>query len=105
MRTGKIARLPHDIREQINRRLQDGEQGKSILKWLNALPEVQAVLKEHFEDHPVAASNLTEWKDGGYRDWQVFQDALTMVNHLGDDDAADELTGYFHEKLARSVSI
>jgi len=107
MRTGKIARLPHDIREQLNRRLQDGEQGKSILKWLNALPEVQAVLKEHFEGHPVAASNLTEWKDGGYRDWQVRQDALAMVSNLGGEDVAGDspLTGYFHEKFARSVSI
>src|SRR4051812_46126369 len=107
MRTGKIARLSHAIREQLNRRLQDGEQGKSILKWLNALPEVQAVLKEHFEGHPIAASNFTEWKDGGYRDWQVRQDALAMVNDLGDDDAADDNspTGYFHEQLARSVSI
>ncbi len=29
-RKGKIARLPHPIREQVNRRLQDGEEGKSI---------------------------------------------------------------------------
>ncbi len=33
MRTGKIARLPHDIREQLNRRLSDGEQAHSTLNW------------------------------------------------------------------------
>src|SRR5438094_278684 len=42
-RTGKIARLPHTIREQLNRRLQDGELGKPILQWLNSLPEVKAL--------------------------------------------------------------
>ena len=38
-RNGKIARLPLEIREQLNRRLDDGEQGQPDLDWLNALPE------------------------------------------------------------------
>src|SRR5437667_1220681 len=107
MRTGKIARLPYDIREQLNRRLQDGEQGKSILKWLNALPEVKAVLKTEFEGRPIAPCNLTEWKDGGFRDWQVRQDALAMVSNLGDEQGLGDkaLTDAFNEKLARWVSI
>ena len=37
-RTGKIARLPDDIREQLNRRLNDGEKGKKLVMWLNSLP-------------------------------------------------------------------
>src|SRR5712692_3098289 len=36
---GKIARLPLAIREQLNRRLQDGEIGKELVVWLNAAPE------------------------------------------------------------------
>ena len=47
-RFGKIARLPLDIREQLNRRLQDGEIGKELVVWLNSVPEVQAVLKAEF---------------------------------------------------------
>ena len=39
-RKGKIARLPQPIREQINRRLENGEEGKQIAEWLNTLPEV-----------------------------------------------------------------
>src|SRR2546429_5688664 len=39
-RTGKIARLPHAIREQLNLRIQDNQRGKSLLQWLNDLPEV-----------------------------------------------------------------
>jgi len=37
-RTGKITRLPHDLREALNRRLHDGEPGGPLLAWLNAQP-------------------------------------------------------------------
>src|SRR6266568_3205109 len=37
---GKIARLPLAIREQLNRRLQDGEIGRDLVVWLNSAPEV-----------------------------------------------------------------
>src|SRR5713101_951139 len=40
-RNGKIARLPLAIRQELNRRLQNGEQGKKLVAWLNALPEVR----------------------------------------------------------------
>jgi hypothetical protein len=36
-RNGKIARLPQPIREQINRRLENGEEGIQIAKW----PEIE----------------------------------------------------------------
>jgi hypothetical protein len=32
-RNGKIARLPKKIRDQLNRRLQDGRLGPEILEW------------------------------------------------------------------------
>jgi hypothetical protein len=34
-RVGKIARLPLDTREELNRRLANGELGGSLLRWLN----------------------------------------------------------------------
>ena len=43
-RRGKIARLPQPIREQINQRLQNGEEGKQIAEWLNTLPEVRSLI-------------------------------------------------------------
>src|SRR6266567_1716642 len=79
MRTGKITRLPHDIREQLNRRLNDGEQAQSILNWLNSVPEVQAVLAANFDGRPLNKVNLTHWRDGGYHDWLVRQDALDFA--------------------------
>src|SRR5882672_11364867 len=106
-RTGKIARLPHEIREQLNCRMQNGEQGKSLLKWLNSLPEVQSILKADFDGHAVVPANLTEWNQGGFRDWQVRHDALAMVANLQDEHALGDkaLTGPFNDKLAHWVSI
>ena len=69
-RTGKIARLPRHIRDELNRRLDDGEKGVRLIEWLNELPEVKQVLARDFEGRPIAKCNLTEWKNGGYLDWQ-----------------------------------
>src|SRR5712692_8693191 len=81
-RIGKIARLPLDIREQLNRRLQDGEIGKDLVVWLNSVPDVQAVLKAEFGDRPVHEPNLSDWRAGGYEDWRVHQDTMQQVNQL-----------------------
>src|SRR5713101_4739162 len=81
-RFGKIARLPLDIREQLNRRLQDGEIGKELVVWLNSVPEVQAILKAEFGDRPVNEPNLSDWRTGGYEDWLVHQDTMGQVNQL-----------------------
>ena len=35
---GKIARLPVEIREELNRRLENGQGGPEILPWLNSSP-------------------------------------------------------------------
>ncbi len=44
-RTGKIARLPRQLRDQLNRRLDDGEPGAELVAWLNSQPTVQTLLK------------------------------------------------------------
>ena len=77
-RTGKIARLPNHIREIVNRRLHDGHPGRDILLWLNSLPEVAALVDARFLGNFVTPSNLSQWKNGGYRDWLVRQDALDL---------------------------
>jgi hypothetical protein len=106
-RTGKLARLPHPIRDQVNQRLHDGEPANSILNWLNDLPEVQQILREHFSGRPIAASNLTEWKNGGYHDWCLRQDALGIVDSLADQSSLGDhvLTDGFNDKIARWTSI
>ena len=47
-RRGKIARLPEEIREELNRRLADGEPGSSLARWLNGLPAVREMLERYF---------------------------------------------------------
>jgi len=82
-RNGKIARLPQPIREQINRRLQNGEEGKQIVEWFNGLPDARTVLEAEFEGQPINENNVSNWKLGGYRDWELQQDALEAVRRLG----------------------
>ncbi len=89
-RTGKIARLPVRVREQLNRRLQDGESGPRLVEWLNALPEVQTVLAAEFGGRAISEQNLSEWRQGGYRDWEQHDEACAMVREL--TRRTDELT-------------
>src|SRR5712671_2353536 len=86
-RNGKIARLPREIREQLNRRLQDGEPGTKVVSWLNSLPDVQAVLAAEFESRAISEQNLSEWKAGGYRDWLLQQEAIELVRHMDADSS------------------
>ncbi len=66
---GKIARLPARIREEVCRRINDGESGKKILPWLNSLPETKQLLEEDFEGVRVNDMNLTNWRHTGYAQW------------------------------------
>ena len=101
-RTGKIARLPRTLRDQLNQRLHDGEKGRALIAWLNALPEVQSILTAEFDGSPINGQNLTEWKRGGYRDWVAHQEALCIAERLGEDAAQLQAQGNppFTETLA-----
>ena len=92
-RTGKIARLPRAIREQLNCRLDDGEPGAKLVEWLNSLPEVQEVLKAGFGGRAISEQNLSEWRQGGFGDGQRQQQARDHVRRLTDQsEALDEAT-------------
>jgi hypothetical protein len=84
-RNGKIARLPREIREELNRRLQDNEPGGSLLAWLNALPGAQAVLAREFGGCAISKQNLCEWRAGGFVEWQTRQEALAAARELAAD--------------------
>jgi hypothetical protein len=75
-RIGRIARLPHEVREELNRRLRGGEKARRLVPWLNSLPAVQAVLKAEFAGRGIREQNISEWRKGGYRDWLAQQVAL-----------------------------
>jgi hypothetical protein len=81
-RTGKIARLPKLIRDELNRRLDNGADGPELLAWLNALPEVQAVLAEKFAGRPLSKQNLSDWRLGGYAEWAAIRDGRLQWHQL-----------------------
>jgi hypothetical protein len=62
-----------------------------VVVWLNALPEAQAMLAREFAGRPISEQNLSEWKQGGYRDWLARQEVLAQVRELAAD--AEELAG------------
>jgi hypothetical protein len=78
-RNGKIARLPLAIREQLNQRLLEGQEGKPLLEWLNALPEVRAVMEAQFHGSPVREQNLSEWRKGGHQTWKKEKETQQTV--------------------------
>jgi hypothetical protein len=82
MAYGKIARLPREIREQLNRRLGDAEPGARLLKWLNGLPEVRRVLDDEFAGHAVNAQNLSDWRQHGHKEWLAHQEKLACAEDL-----------------------
>ena len=105
-RRGKIAQLPRAIRHQLNLRLQDGEEGKSLVAWLNSLPEAQAIVAAGFGGKPIREQNLSEWKHGGYRDWLLQQQALEVAVHLWENagELADEDRPPLSDSLALCVT-
>jgi hypothetical protein len=110
---GKIARLPHHVREQVHTRLRDGQPGKQIVAWLNSIPEVQQVLDSSFAGRPISEPNLTRWKKRAHRDWLLEQAALGEAGRLlaesrqlaqaGQGDITDHLATFVaaHYALAR----
>jgi len=100
---GKIARLPHAIRNQLNLRLQDGEPGAKLVQWLNGLPEVQIVLQAEFDGRPIREQNISEWKKRGFREWQIQQDALEQLPQVVTEAA--ELNGQVNGKLTDHLAV
>jgi hypothetical protein len=84
-RNGKIARLPREIRDELNRRLQNGEQGGPLLAWLNGLPQVKQTLVEGFGGVAISKQNLSEWRVGGFAEWQARQETLDDARELAAD--------------------
>lgn len=83
-RTGKIARLPLTIREDINERLRDNHSGTDILSWVNALPITQEILKKQFSAEPISDANLSVWRQGGFAEWLEEQDKVHKIQRLSE---------------------
>ncbi len=114
-RNGKIARLPRVIREELNRRLDDGETADTILKWVNAEPKARVVMeKEQFSGAPINKQNLSEWRQGGHEDWLRHRQACEFVSQMreqaedlneeaGEESVSDRLAAVLAAELARTA--
>jgi hypothetical protein len=91
--TGKIARLPKDLRDQLNRRLENGDPASEILPWLNELPVVKTILTRHFDGVPVSDKNLTTWRQGGHQRWLQKREPLAWLKELKEDATDISRTG------------
>ena len=103
-RNGKIARLPKMVQVQLNQRLDGNEPGKKLVVWLNSLPEVQAMLTAEFAGLPIREQNLSEWKKGGYCDWQQRQERREWAQQL-QAEAGDLESFMPRETFDRHVSM
>lgn len=117
-RQGKIARLPHALREEVCRRLMDGQTAGVVLQWLNAKPEAMEVWAEHFDGVAASPQNLSEWRAGGYKEWVGRRErtenlktlssfALDLTKSGGHiaDGAAAILSGHILEALEQAGNL
>jgi hypothetical protein len=81
-RTGKIAALPESIRNELNRRLLDGQLSPQILPWLNADKTVLLILDERFDGDKITPQNLSEWRNGGFKDWLKSSERIAHTKQL-----------------------
>jgi hypothetical protein len=87
-RTGKIARLPREIRDELNRRLERNLSGPQLTEWLNSLPEVNEVLQLQFHGKPISEQNLSEWRLGGFIEWQTRGELIDALRDSAHDAAS-----------------
>jgi hypothetical protein len=104
-RNGKVANLPNDIREQLNLRLLEGETGRELAAWLNALPEVQSILGSQFNGSAISEVNLTHWRQGGYLQWFTERECFDSARALADGDSTFAETGLSAERLLNMLTL
>ena len=81
-RKSKIARLPLGVREELNRRMENGEPGADLVRWLNGRRETKRVMAARFDGRQITEQNLSEWRAGGYQEWLAERAALTEKRTL-----------------------
>jgi len=81
-RNGKIARMPVTVRDELNLRMENGQEGAQLLAWLNGLPAVRETLQASFEGARISKQNLSEWRQGGFREWQLRREWIGQAGEL-----------------------
>jgi len=87
--------LSKELRDDLNERLQNGEEAAPILEWLNGLEEVKSVLQLSFNGQPINEPNLSAWRHSGYEEWLLAEERLEMMFRLREEAAS--LKAELHE--------
>ena len=108
---GKIGRLSKFFRDELGRRIEDGEPGKELVKWLNGNSRVQEILQDQFDGRPITEENLSEWKQTGHPEWLRREETRLLAIRLTEqsddlDEAADggEISDRFASVLAAELA-
>jgi len=96
---GKIANLPAEIRDELNRRLDDGDPGNELVEWLNSKREVIETMKARFDGSPISEQNLSEWRKRGHQQWLADRMIIEELGGLSEHSDAIGKTGIGGEKL------
>ena len=62
--------------------MENGEPHKSLVAWLNSLPQVKERLNSWFEGRPITEQNVSDWKQGGHLAWLRLEEAREMAMQL-----------------------
>jgi hypothetical protein len=104
-RNGKIARLPAPLRNELNRCMERGLPGRQLAEWLNSLPEVHEVLHAFFEGRAISEQNLSEWRQGGFVEWQTRNELLDRASNAADtSEDIDIRAGRMADHASRLLS-
>jgi len=102
-RIGKIARLPARLRLEINHRLRDGQKAIAILAWVNAHEEARTLLAREFDKPEITDGNLSDWRKGGYREWEAQEAAIDAARSMV--SSAKELEETSPKSLADRLAV
>ena len=76
-RNGKVARLSYEVREEINQRLRDNQNGATILRWINEKCRLRGAAA-------ITDNNLSQWRSGGFVEWMEKQEKVEKTRSLAE---------------------
>jgi len=103
-RKSKIARLPFNIREELNHQIMDNVPTKDILSWLNGDPTVRHYMERLFQNRFITEQNLSEWRQGAYQEWLDYRSCVEDVRDLSEQAARAALTDISGEHLLLALT-
>jgi len=108
-RTGKIARLPATIREELNRRFNNAPWLKTS-SLAERTADVKRVMNELFGGRPITEDNLSQWRRGGFQDWLRDEERRARLRQiteryekLGPEEGARRSEAHFYQWMAAEL--